>query len=517
MPTAQAIRSKTSAARRRSSSSTAPADLVTPRHLSVPDYTETLGPEVAAIATLAGFPPDPEQRLLLDAAFAFDPKTGRSVAFEVVVIAPRQNLKTGFFKQVALGQLFVRQEPLVVWSAHEFDTASEALIDMEALIDGSDLLRRRVKLTNRGTVGNHGAVPYIQLLPKYGGARLKFKTRTSGGGRGLSGRKVFLDEGYALQPGQVGALMPVMMAQPDPQLYVGSSACRPESAVLWDYIERGRASAADRAAGDPGEARMVFAEWCAPPPEEACDLGGACDHIRTTPGCGCDKPDLIRQAHSAITRGRILIQTVVDMRTLPPGEYAREIMGWHDEPEMMLSIFAAGAWAACAVDTDPPPPAALGVAADLDQTWLALGAASTGEPVHLGSVLRMRAEQRDEFVAEVKRIQVSSGRIPVAIDKKGPAAFLIDDLDGAGVQLTQASFDDFIQACADLRTAVETGAVEHGNYDDLNAAVDAAGWRKTGDRRVFARKNGDISSLEAVALARWMADALAYDVLESFI
>ncbi len=84
----------------------------------MPDYDErrTLGPEVAAVATLAGFAPDPEQQLLLDGSFALD-RAGKSVAFEVVVIAPRQNLKTGFEKQYALGQLFVRREPLVVWSA----------------------------------------------------------------------------------------------------------------------------------------------------------------------------------------------------------------------------------------------------------------------------------------------------------------------------------------------------------------------------------------------------------------
>jgi hypothetical protein len=70
------------------------------------------------------------------------------------------------------------------------------------------------------------------------------------------------------------------------------------------------------------------------------------------------------------------------------------------------------------------------------------------------------------------------------------------------VRLTLISLNEFIQACSDLRVAVEQRTVTHGDFDDLNAAVDAAGWRKVGERgRAFARKSGDISMLEAVAIA----------------
>jgi hypothetical protein len=71
-----------------------------------------------------------------------------------------------------------------------------------------------------------------------------------------------------------------------------------------------------------------------------------------------------------------------------------------------------------------------------------------------------------------------------------------------------------VQACADMKTAVESGTITHGNYTELNDAVDAAGWRTVGDRRVFARKNGEISMLEAVTLAHWAA-ANEYDLLDS--
>jgi proline racemase len=120
----------------------------------------------------------------------------------------------------------------------------------------------------------------------------------------------------------------------------------------------------------------------------------------------------------------------------------------------------------------------------------------------LGSVLRVRVAEAPRFVAEVARIQ-SERNIPVLIDKKGPASFLIPDLETVGVALTQVGLDEFIQASVDLVNAVEAADVEHGNYDDLNKAVAAAGWRPVGDRRAFARKKGDISALEAVTLAHW--------------
>lgn len=149
----------------------------------------------------------------------------------------------------------------------------------------------------------------------------------------------------------------------------------------------------------------------------------------------------------------------------------------------------------------PPPPAGFGVASDFDQVWFSLGAASADG--HLGSVLRVRQEQADHFVSEVARLQATYGA-PVAIDPKGPAGRLIADLTNVGVDVTLAGLDDRVQADAALKDAVTAGRVRHGAYPDLDAAVDAVGWRMINDRRVFGRRNGDVSMLEAVSLALWL-------------
>jgi hypothetical protein len=125
-------------------SALADRSVVAPAYHSAPAYSRTLGPEVTDLCTMVGYEPDPEQRLILDDAFGIGPD-GKSAAFEVGVVCSRQNLKTGSFKQMVLGWLFISEVPLIVWSAHEFDTAKEAHRDLAMLIDGSDVLRKRVK------------------------------------------------------------------------------------------------------------------------------------------------------------------------------------------------------------------------------------------------------------------------------------------------------------------------------------------------------------------------------------
>lgn len=514
------------------SSLSLPADLVAPRFLWAPedyDPERTLGPEVAATATLAGFPPDPEQRLLLDLAFALD-KDGKSLAFEIVLIAPRQNLKTGFEKQYGLGQLFVRQEPLTMWSAHEFDTAMESLRDMEGLIDGSDLLRRRVKLTIRGDVATHGASPQIELLPKYGRARLKFKARTSGGGRGLSGRKVILDEAYALQAGHTGALYPIMLAQPDPQLVIGSSACRPESAVLWDYVQRGRSAAQ----GKSREPRMVYAEWCTPEPEQACDLGASCSHTRGTAGCGCDKPEVITLAHSAVRRGRILLQTIVDLRTsMPPEEYGREVMGWHDEPVAGLPPVIPEVWESMADrSSEIVGPVALGLDGSMEDSPSFTIAASglRGDGLRHGEITGRADEKTGITLLDARPgtgwvvdriVQIASGNRPcvLMLDPSGPAGQFVPDLLNRGfVKVTSPDDEipadkwrlyligarEYAGACGAMASDIRNNKWRHLGQQPLDDAVEGTRTRQLADAYAWSRKDStvNISPFVAVTLAR---------------
>jgi hypothetical protein len=129
--------------------------------------------------------------------------------------------------------------------------------------------------------------------------------------------------------------------------------------------------------------------------------------------------------------------------------------------------------------------------------------------------LRVRQEQTAFFVSEVARIQGEHG-CAVAVDPKGPAGRLITDLQDAGVYVTLAGLDDRVQADSDLEKAITAKSVAHGNYPELNAAVDATDWRYVQDRRVLGRRNGEMSMLEAASLALWAATYHpSYGLLES--
>lgn len=475
-----------------------PYQLVEPNYLTHPEYVVTYGPEVAEIASLAGYDPDPEQQLALDVLFAIGPD-GSPLVFEFGIIAPRQNLKTGFILMAELGWLYVTEERLIVHSAHELSTTAMAFRDLKGLIEDTPALSARLHPDRGKTPGffeGNGRWS-IELAT---GQQVTYKARTAGGGRGLSAPKVVLDEGFALQDAHVGSLFPTVAAMPDPQIVTASSAGKKESAVLRDMRDRGRAKSS------PAQA---YLEWGDPDPG-GCRDGEDCLHAKDAVGCAADDLERLARANPAYHR-RILPSTLLALRqSMTPSEFVREFLGWWDDPTKQgQAIFGAGGWHACAVDEDfedfePPPPAAIGVAASIDQGYGSIGAAGRGTDgrLHLGGVDRRRGTTW--MIGEAKRIQ-DLHDCAVVVDEKGPAADLIEPLETAGVRVTRAKLVDYLDACASLFRAVQEKTVTHAHTDELDAAVAGAAWRTVGDRRAFGRKSStsDVAMLEAVTLAAW--------------
>src|SRR6478672_2383766 len=73
-----------------------------------PESFMTYGPEVADLCARADFEPDAQQQLGLDLIFAIRPD-GSPASFAGCVICCRQNMKTGLFKQTALGWMYVTE------------------------------------------------------------------------------------------------------------------------------------------------------------------------------------------------------------------------------------------------------------------------------------------------------------------------------------------------------------------------------------------------------------------------
>lgn len=179
-----------------------------------------------------------------------------------------------------------------------------------------------------------------------------------------------------------------------------------------------------------------------------------------------------------------------------------------------LRVGAGGAlpnWTNLAIERVPAVPEALAIASDPSGAWFSLGAYGDG---FVAPVERVRAELgRALFVAKVKELSRKYD-VQVAIAEKGMAGPLIPDLQDEGVNLRITDFDDHVQASADFADMVDTAMIAHGGSPELDSAVLASRWRKIGDRRALDVRAGDVSMLEAVALAAWLG-RIGYDPLES--
>jgi hypothetical protein len=464
--------------------------LVEPAYLSAPTYTRTLGDVVADLASMVGLDPDPEQRLGLDLLFAMTP-AGLSAVGEFAVVCARQNLKTGLFKMAALGWLFITDQPLVVWSAHEFSTAKEAHRDMAALISDCPALAKRVKNIYYGS-GSES----IELKT---GQRLIFKARTSSGGRGLSAPKVVLDEAFALRPDHLDALLPTMSVQPDPQVVYGSSAGMVGSESLRRIRDRGRSG---------NSPRLAYMEWCAP--QGGC-ASEQCSHELGIPGCALDDESNWFKANPLLGRtrangtGLTLEHVASERQSLPPMGFARERLGWWDEPGL-AETFGHGMWEACAGDEPVGVPmGSIAVAQSMDGLRSAIvAAAPDGDLVHVKPL--QHGPGTDWVVARVVELQ-KRHQVHVVVDTRGPAAWLIPHLDRAGVKLRPADTNDVLDACAGIVDIVRDHRLRHANYPELNDAVAGAVKRTVGERWAWGRRvsTTDISTLEAATLAVWAA------------
>jgi hypothetical protein len=479
--------------------------LVKPTYLWVPPVYKTFGDEVADLNTAAGFEPDPEQRLALDAIFA-KKENGRSAAFEIGVVCGRQNIKTALEIMAINGWLYIFDTRLVVYSAHEFGTAMEVFRLMVDLVTNSDLLRREVKKVVR----NHGE----EAIELKSGARAIFRTRTKGGGRGLSGNKVVLDEGMFLKAPHLGALLPTMSAQPDPQVFYGSSAGMVESEVLREVRDRGRAG---------GEPSLAWLEWCAPDPVMACDAGDRCTHVKTAVGCGCDKPDFWAMANPALGKRRAngtglsFEYIAAERRALPVSEFCRERMGWWDQGEEGAAPLSPQLWRQLGGSRPGMAPVvAVGVDISPDSAVSAIGIATwrdDGKPhVELVEHLPGTGWVLDRLMGITER------RNPVAVvlNPSGPAGAFEQHLRNRGFitladdkptpfgkhRLVLTTSRAYAQSCGDFTNMVTNQELGHPSQVPLNSAVEGARSRPVAQAWAWDAAPGyDITPLVSVTLA----------------
>lgn len=186
-----------------------------PRILSYPPYVSSSGPEVVKLAAMGGLFLDEWEQLVLQHGMG-ERADGKWAAFEVAVEAPRQNGKGAILEARELGGLFLLEEKLIVHSAHEFPTAEAALERMAIIMESCPDFERRIRTIKRSH-GQEGI--YLKS-----GQALRYRTRTKGGGRGLTADCVVLDEAMRIPEAMLNALFPTLSAIENPQLWYAGSA-----------------------------------------------------------------------------------------------------------------------------------------------------------------------------------------------------------------------------------------------------------------------------------------------------
>ena len=457
--------------------------MTAPAYRTCPAYTKTYGPEVVDLAASVSLILDDAQRGLVDDWFSVRRGDEWNVT-EGAIICPRQNLKTVALEAAVLAKLFLFGDRLITWTAHKYDTAQEAFLDLKGYVDNFDHLRRVVK-----SVSVAKGDESVELLT---GERLQFLARTSHGGRGMSGDTLVLDEALKLQAPHMGALIPTLSARRGAQILYGSSAGDGPAAVLRALRDRGRA----------GDRRLAYTEFCAPKAD--CEVEG-CPHTLDVAGCALDRDDLLHAANPALSLlDRLQFDYIRDTerRTMPPEEFARERLGWWDEPAITEAAFPPGIWAAGADPTSTiEGRPALAVSMTPDRSTVSLVAAGRRADGHLHVEVIRHGRAGAWFVDAVKQI-ARNHNSDVVVHPGHAIGSLLPDLEASPdkVRIQTMGSGDYARACGLFYDAVIEGRVHYpAPQPELTAAVEAAGRKAVGDS--WRWSGADICALVAATQA----------------
>jgi hypothetical protein len=213
-----------------------------PRIVVVPDHVRSAGPQIVKLARMAGIRLDESQRMLAEVTAGVD-ESGRWAAFEAVVFAPRQNLKTEFLLARILAGLYIFREELIVFSAHRASTTTKVFGRLKRAIErNSQLGSRIVRVSNR-----YGA----ESVTLASGQSVEMVARSTSSGRGFTGDCVILDESHELDSDQLAAILPMVATRKNPQVLYALSLGNDQTSHVGGLRERALA-------GKPG---VCWVEW----------------------------------------------------------------------------------------------------------------------------------------------------------------------------------------------------------------------------------------------------------------
>ncbi|HTU15645.1 MAG TPA: terminase family protein [Solirubrobacterales bacterium] len=458
-----------------------------PRIRQIPERAVSMSTGDAAVelAEIAGLNLDPWEQDVLRESLGETPER-KWAAFEVGIVCARQNGKTEILIARMLAGLFLLEERLIIFSAHQFDTALEAFQRLQDVIEAVPEFSARVaKITIAN--GKEG-------ITLKSGQKVKFKARTKKGGRGFTADCLIYDEAMDLPDNAHGSTLPTLSARPNPQVWYAASAVdqwQHENGIVLTRIR-------DRAIEGDDDALAYF-EWSidAENPEEvtATIATDPLNWAEANPALG------IRISTEHVAR---------EQRAMGNREFAVERLGVGDWPRtdgLAETVLDTGAWAELLdVDSQMLDPVYLAWDTTPDRYMTAIAAAGKRED-DLWHVEVIRHKRGSGWLAadlaELVKAHKPSG---VGADKGSPAGVLISDVnDMLSIEVEEFNGRDYANACGMFFDAVADRTLRHPGSPELDDAVSVATKRSLGEAWAWARQSGDISPLVAASLALWGA------------
>ena len=316
----------------------------------------------------------------------------------------------------------------------------------------------------------------------HNGSKYRVVTPSRTGARGLALDLVVIDEALAHEPWLLDVMGPTMSQRDGAstsfgaQLIVVSNAGDEHAELLNQQRELGR-----RAVAEDDRSR-VHLEWSCADDDDPLDPQ---TWARTIPTL--DQPE-----------GLTTAQLSRMAETMGTDAFAREYLcrtTWSQSRQ----VIAPDVWSELPygqVDNV----SVVAVEVDADRAGAAVVAAAPVDELVAVKVLEVRpgVDWVVDYVA-------ATGAQVAVVDNYGPASTLIPAL-AQRVQVHKASSHDVADAAAGFVDAVTAGRVANTGDPRLQDAVTSLARRQRGDRWVFDRHRGDVSTIVAASLAVWLVD-----------
>ena len=408
--------------------------------------------------------------------------TGRWAARSTGRAVSRQNGKGDEFEVVESWGLTQRAEA-IMHTAHEIPTAKSAHLRLVAHLHGHRDLRRLVKQV-RYANGD-------QSIEMHNGGICAYRTRTSGGARGLDDiSRLIVDEAQHAQPEQLASSTPILAVNPNPQVnFAGTGGIASVSAWWWGMRKRALLDVAGRVAAG----QFAWLEHSA----EQVSLAPDGRVISVKPDVNDEAA--WRQGNHGYPARIEHAYLEEQLRILGPDLYAREhLCVWDPEPlNSTHGDIDLDAWAELA---DPKAERGKRVVfgVDVDTDRLTHIAVAWRRPDGLVQVMLADTGVSPLNAPDRLKDLAKTWQGPIMLG--GPSLVFEGDVKDSQV-MTSA---EFASACGRFDDLLREHGLRHGNQAELNASVHVAKWRDfgmAGERSLQLRGAPLIGPLAAVIRA----------------